>query len=179
MITQFTGWWVDIARLPAYDRHYLDQGVAGGSRWNDAQPNLDRVIGRSIVARPSAWWRAGSGVCGCRRQTHDKVIRTLTRWRGTFPGIVRFALLQPPTRRVCGSITAIARARIAGSWSTTSHIGHRSISRERDPAAPRELPNMSASRTSSGTTAQSLDRLAGRPDGFSVLTGKCAVLRVL
>ena len=181
LVTPFRNGHLDIASYRNLVVHYLDKGVSGlfplGT--TGESPTLDNDEADAVVEETV---RVAAGrvpvFVGIGGNATLKVIRTIRRLeRYDFPGIVSVCPYynQPTQEGLLEHFGAIADATDRQilvynvPYRTSVNLGNATLLR----LAAR--PNLVGVKDSSGSIAQSLDLLANRPEGFSVLTGEDAM----
>ena len=181
LVTPFKDGAVDLASYRRLIELYIGQGVSGlfplGT--TGEAPTLDDAEEDSIVA---ATIEAVAGrvpvFIGVGGNATAKVIKTIKRFgRLEFPGIVSVCPYynRPTQAGMREHFTAIAEA--TGRDILIYNVPYRTSVNLTNETLLRlaELPNIVGVKDSSGSIAQSLDLLATRPAGFSVLTGEDAL----
>jgi 4-hydroxy-tetrahydrodipicolinate synthase len=181
LVTPFRDGAVDFASYRRLIEHYIGQGVAGlfplGT--TGEAPTLDDSEADAIVA---ATVEAVAGrlpiFVGIGGNATAKVLKTIERLgRHDFPGIVSVCPYynRPTQAGMREHFTAIAQA--TDRQILIYNIPYRTSVNLTNETLLRlaELPNVVGVKDSSGSMAQSLDLLATRPAGFSVLTGDDAL----
>jgi 4-hydroxy-tetrahydrodipicolinate synthase len=172
---------LDIAGYRRLIGHYLDHGVSGlfplGT--TGESPTLDEDETDAIVEETVATVRGRVPVfVGVGGNATPKVIRTIRRLeRYDFPGIVSVCpYYNRPTQEGLlqhfGAIAESTNRQIVVyniPYRTSVNLANETLLRLA------ERPNIIGVKDSSGSMAQSLDLLACRPRGFSVLTGDDAL----
>jgi 4-hydroxy-tetrahydrodipicolinate synthase len=181
LITPFKDGRLDIASYRRLIGHYLDNGVSGlfplGT--TGEAPTLDEHETDAIVAETVAAVRGRVPVfVGIGGNATHKVIRTIKRLeRYDFPGIVSVCPYynRPTQEGLLQHFGAIAESTSRQilvyniPYRTSVNLANETLLRLA------ERPNIVGVKDSSGSVAQSLELLANRPNGFSVLTGDDAL----
>lgn len=185
LITPFVGGDVDLSGYRRLVEHYIGKGVSGliplGT--TGEAPTLDDDEAEAIVAA-TVEVAAGrvpvfAGIGG--NATH-KVVKTLKRLeRHAVAGILSVcpSYNRPTQDGLTRHFTALAEA--TDRPILVYNVPYRtSVNLETGTLlALARLPNIVGAKDSSGNIAQSLDLLARRPEGFSVLTGEDALFFTL
>jgi 4-hydroxy-tetrahydrodipicolinate synthase len=181
LVTPFRDGAVDRASYRRLIEHYIGQGVSGlfplGT--TGEAPTLDDGEEDAIVAETVEAVAGRVPVfVGIGGNATAKVIKTIKRLgRREFPGIVSVCPYynRPTQAGMREHFTAIAEATDRQiliynvPYRTSVNLANETLLRLA------ELPNIVGVKDSSGSMAQSLDLLAARPAGFSVLTGEDAM----
>jgi 4-hydroxy-tetrahydrodipicolinate synthase len=181
LVTPFKDGAVDLASYRRLIEHYIGKGVSGlfplGT--TGEAPTLDEAEEDAIVAETVEAVAGRVPVfVGIGSNATAKVIKTIKRLgRRQFPGIVSVCPYynRPTQAGMREHFTAIAEATDRQiliyniPYRTSVNLDNETLLRLA------ELPNIVGVKDSSGSIAQSLDLLATRPAGFSVLTGEDAL----
>lgn len=181
LVTPFEAGRVDFVSYRRLIEHYLGKGVSGlfplgttGESPTLDESEVDAVVEetvRVVAGRVPVFVGIGGNA------TH-KVIKTIKRLeRHDFPGIVSVCPYynrpaQDGLRQHFSAIAAATDRQILVynvPYRTSVNLANETLLRLA------ELPNIVGVKDSSGNLAQSLDLLAGKPEGFSVLTGEDAL----
>jgi 4-hydroxy-tetrahydrodipicolinate synthase len=185
LVTPFKDGAVDLASYRRLIEHYIGKGVAGlfplGT--TGEAPTLDASEEEEIVATTVE--AVGGRIpvfVGIGGNATAKVIKTIKRLgRFDFPGIVSVCPYynRPTLAGMRAHFTAIAEA--TDRHILIYNIPYRtSVNLTNETLLQlAELPNVVGVKDSSGSIAQSLDLLATKPAGFSVLTGEDALFHPL
>jgi 4-hydroxy-tetrahydrodipicolinate synthase len=181
LVTPFKDGRLDVASYRNLVEHYLDKGVSGlfplGT--TGESPTLDDDEADAVVEETV---RVAAGripvFVGIGGNATHKVLNTIRRLqRYDFPGIVTVCPYynRPTQEGLLGHFGAIAEATDRQilvyniPYRTSVNLANATLLR----LAAR--PNIVGVKDSSGSMAQSLDLLASKPEGFSVLTGEDAL----
>ena len=181
LVTPFRDGAVDLPSYRGLIEHYIGQGASGlfplGT--TGEAPTLDDDEEDAIVAETVAAVAGRVPVfVGIGDNATAKVIKTIKRLgRHEFPGIVSICPYynRPTQAGMREHFTAIAEATARQiliyniPYRTSVNLTNETLLRLA------ELPNVVGVKDSSGSISQSLDLLATRPAGFSVLTGDDAL----
>ena len=178
LVTPFKDGAVDLASYRRLIEHYIGKGVSGlfplGT--TGEAPTLDEAEEDAIVAETVEAVAGRVPVfVGIGSNATAKVIKTIKRLgRRHFPGIVSVCPYynRPTQAGMRAHFTTIAEA--TDRQILIYNIPYRTSVNLTNETLLRlaELPNIVGVKDSSGSIAQSLDLLATRPAGFSVLTGE-------
>jgi 4-hydroxy-tetrahydrodipicolinate synthase len=181
LVTPFKDGAVDLAGYRRLIEHYVGKGVSGlfplGT--TGEAPTLDEGEEDAIVAETVEAVAGRVPVfVGIGSNATAKVIKTIKRLgRREFPGIVSVCPYynRPTQAGMREHFTAIAEA--TDRQILIYNIPYRTSVNLTNETLLRlaELPNIVGVKDSSGSIAQSLNLLATRPAGFSVLTGEDAL----
>lgn len=181
LVTPFRDGAVDRASFRRLIEHYIGKGVSGlfplGT--TGEAPTLDDGEEDAIVAETVEAVAGRVPVfVGIGSNATAKVIKTIKRFgRLEFPGIVSVCPYynRPTQAGMREHFTAIAEA--TDRQILIYNIPYRTSVNLTNETLLRlaELPNIAGVKDSSGSIAQSLELLATRPAGFSVLTGEDAM----
>ena len=185
LITPFVGGDVDLSGYRRLVEHYVGKGVSGliplGT--TGEAPTLDDDEAEAIVAA-TVEVAAGRGpvFAGIGGNAPHKVVKTLKRLeRHAFAGILSVCPYynRPTQDGLRRHFTALAEA--TDRPILVYNVPYRtSVNLETETLrALARLPTIVGVKDSSGNIAQSLDLLARRPEGFSVLTGEDALFFAL
>jgi 4-hydroxy-tetrahydrodipicolinate synthase len=178
LVTPFQDGRVDQVSYRRVIEHYLGQGVAGFVPLGTTgeAPTLDEAESEAIIAETVATVAGRAGVfVGIGGNATAKVIRTLRRVEGLgFDGILSVCPYynRPSQDGLRAHFTAISQATDLDiliyniPYRTAVNLGNDTLLRLA------ELQNIVGVKDSAGNIAQSLELLANRPAGFSVLTGE-------
>jgi len=181
LVTPFKDGAVDLASYRRLIEHYIDKGVSGFFPLGTTgeAPTIDDDEADAIVAETADVVAGRVPVLvGIGGNATAKVIKTIKRLvRHQFSGIVSVCpyYTKPTQAGMHAHFTAIAEATERQvliyniPYRTSVNLANETLLRLA------ELPNIVGVKDSSGSLAQSLDLIASRPAGFSVLTGEDAL----
>jgi 4-hydroxy-tetrahydrodipicolinate synthase len=180
LITPFKDGAVDFASYERLVAHYVAQGVDAlfplGT--TGESPTLDEAESEALIERTLAVAGDVPVFAGVGGNATAKVVKTLRRFeRLPFKGIVSVCPYynRPSQDGLIAHFKAIAAA--TGREVLIYNIPYRTaVNLSNDSLIElAEVPNITGVKDSSGSLAQSLDLLARKPAGFSVLTGEDAL----
>jgi 4-hydroxy-tetrahydrodipicolinate synthase len=180
LITPFKDGAVDFASYERLVAHYVAQGVDAlfplGT--TGESPTLDEAESEALIERTLAVAGDVPVFAGVGGNATAKVVKTLRRLeRLPFKGIVSVCPYynRPSQDGLIAHFKAIAAA--TGREVLIYNIPYRTaVNLSNDSLIElAEVPNITGVKDSSGSLAQSLDLLARKPAGFSVLTGEDAL----
>lgn len=181
LITPFKDGRVDIASYRGLIEHYLDKGISGlfplgttGEAPTLDDDEADAIVAETVIA-VAGRIPVFVGIGGNATHKVIKAIKRLERY--DFPGIVSVCpYYNRPTQEglrqhFCAIAGATDRQILVYNipYRTSVNLSNETL------LSLAEVPNIVGVKDSSGSITQSLDLLASKPEGFSVMTGEDAL----